>query len=102
MNALAREGLLNEEVWQILFSDFQHYLSEQSVNLEHVVQLTNALAKASFTDKDFFEHVLNYLVEKGYDDEDLGQMGSERAVEFINSLAIVCPDLENQHFLVLI
>ena len=51
-------------------------------------------------DSGFVAELVKYLVEKGYDSDDLAEMGKSRAVNFIAAISTLCPDLENEIFLV--
>ena len=63
-----------------------------------------ALSTVGYLDADVTKTLVDYLVKRGYDSDDLQSMSSKkggyrRAVHFISLVAQTKPDIKNKHFL---
>ena len=49
---------------------------------------------------EFISGLVEYLVAKGYDSDDLTEMGRNKAFRFIEVITNLCPELQDEMFLV--
>ena len=74
-----------------------------AINNVHMYYLLRAMDSAGLSDPDITKSLVDYLVRRGYDSNDLAKMSSKlggfrRAVHFIQLVADTCPKLKNKHF----
>lgn len=104
LNALAIQRCSNEKIWQPLLNDLDKIIQLGSMNNMQIFYLLRSLSTVNLLDGDVTKTLVNYLVKRGYDSDDLKAMSSQkggyrRAVHFISIVAESKPDLNNKHFL---
>lgn len=109
IDILGRQKNANPEIWKPLMLDFDYSIKFGSANLEDCFVLFRSLHFAGFMDADVVNPLIEYLVKRGYDSNDLQKMNPEplspgqpnykRAVNFICLVAEGNPKLKNKHFL---
>jgi len=86
-------------VWQLLIKKFQVYLKEDNIDYMHIYYLVRALSETFQLEESFFSDLIEYIVEKGYDSDELIQLGRKQSIGFIESLGRQHPSLSNDLFL---
>lgn len=104
LNALAVKKSVNENIWQVLLSDFDQYIKMGTVNNLQIFYLMRSLFTVDLLDGDVTKTLVDYLIKRGYDSEDFMQMSSKngghrRAVHMISIVSQSKPDLKNKNFL---
>ena len=104
MKTLAKRRCTNEAIWRALFTDWDALMNIGAINNIHIYYFLRATDAAGFSDSEVTEVLVEYIVRRGYDAEDLETMSSKeggfrRAVHFIQLIADTAPNLKNKHFL---
>ena len=104
LRTLARRRCANEMIWQALLKDWEELMDAGAINNIHIFYLLRAMDAAGLQDPDVTKSLIDYIVKRGYDSDDLQLMSSSvggyrRAVHFIQLVADNCPKLKNKHFL---
>ena len=69
-----------------------------------MLYVMRSLSSVGLLDSDLTSNLLDYIVKRGYDSDDLMAMSSQkggyrRGLQLIWIAAETCPDLKNRHFL---
>ena len=104
LNALSMQKCQNESIWQPLLADMDKSISLGTLNNMQVFYLMRSLGTVGLLEGEVTKTLVDYLVKRGYDSDDLKSMSSvkggyRRAVHFISLVAQSKPDLKNKHFM---
>ena len=93
-------------MWNPLLSDFEKSMKYGGANLVDVYKVMRALATMNILKDEVASEMVNYVVKRGYDAEDMVAMAGEheinsmrRAVHLIMLVSYSKPDIKNKHFL---
>lgn len=56
--------------------------------------------RAFVLEPEFISSLVEYMVAKGYDSDDLTEMGRNKAFKFVEVITNLCPELQDEMFLV--
>lgn len=101
MKILAQRNLGNETTWTHLLQDVLLTLNAKVFDLEDVYSLHKALyALGSFEDVKFLNKCVDYLTDKGYDEEDfLKVLGLQKGSKLLYFLLHQNTEIQNNNFL---
>lgn len=102
--ALSLKRCRNQEIWEPLLSDLEKIIGRGGFNMLNVYHLLRSLSAVDLLEEDLTRGMVNYLVKKGYDSDDLLELSSKkggyrRAVHLIWIISESAPDLKNKHFM---
>ena len=84
LGVLANKNLVNNKVWESIFTDLQEYMKGKFLNILDVHQIVKLLTKVSLLDEKTCPMFVDYFVNKGYDHEDMAQsLGVARSVNLM-------------------
>lgn len=99
MDIASQRYVYNDTIWESISSDFQINVEKGLCANSHIYTMVNALTRKSLPNgPGIVSQLVDYLVHKGYDSDDLSTMGKRKSVNFISNLATLCPGLQNELF----
>lgn len=104
INAMALKKCMNENLWRPILNDLDDSIRLGSVNNVQIYYLIRSLSAVNMLDGEVTKQLVEYLVRRGYDSDNLMQMSSRvggyrRAVHLISLIAESKSNLKNKHFL---
>ena len=102
---------MNQTIWPALLQDFLRNIEEGHCTYMHIYKVLRAIhvMLGVFGDKEMLEREqfvpvveagIEYLVLRGYDSDDLAELGRNRVANFIAALSELAPGLKNDIFFV--
>lgn len=70
-------------IWGAIVSDLRIMLQTKVLNLFDLYNVVKGCHKLKISNEDFFEQIVEYFVMKGFDSEELSNMGLGRGTKFL-------------------
>lgn len=91
-------------MWNPLLADFEKSMKYGGANLVMVYKVMRALASMNILKDQVVNELVQYIIKRGYDAEDMLAMGNKkndlkRAVHLIMLVSYSKPDIKNKHFI---
>ena len=104
INAFAMRKNSNPKLWEPLLADLDKWIQLGSVNNIEIFYLMRALHTVGLLEDELTKSLIDYLVKRGYDSDDLISMSSKRggyrrAVHLIWLVSESNPTIKNKHFM---
>jgi len=86
-----------------MFTDLDQHIELGSVNIHQVFSIMRSLNAVNLLDEELTTRFVDYIVKKGYDSDDLLEMGPpkqshRRAIQLMGLISQTCKNLDNTHF----
>lgn len=101
IDSLARRNYSNSDLWKPILTDIEASLQFGCLTNTDIYVLLRSLYAVKLVEADAVKQLVEYIVKRGYDSDDLLKMGTNhrKAVHFIWLVADSCPKLKNKHFM---
>ena len=92
------------KIWEPLLTDLDRSIQMGSLTNKEIFYLMRAMHTVGMLEDSITKDLINYIVKRGYDSDDLMAMSSKkggyrRAVQLICMVSEACPQLKNKHFM---
>lgn len=103
-DSFARRKTTNIELWQPILNDLDNSINFGGLSNNDIYFVIRSLYAVNLLDDEMTKKLVEYLVKRGYDSDDLLNLSTagtshRKAVHFIWLIADNCPKLKNKHFL---
>ena len=76
VKALSFKKSKNQNIWKILLEDMDHHIQSGGCSNLDIFYLIRSLDAVDFLQSDVVKHLVDYLVKRGYDSDDLMALSS--------------------------
>lgn len=70
---LSKKKITNDDLWQHLLRDTAFYLSTKNFVIEEIYEIVKGCFNVRLYDTQYFDQLVTYLVEMGYDEDDYAE-----------------------------
>jgi len=89
----------NLTIWESISNDLTRNIEKGLCANTHIYTMVDALTRKELPNSaDIVSQLIDYMVHKGYDSDDLREAGKKKSTNFIAAVATICPTLQNELF----